>query len=304
MNEYAVRINLKTDCSDRQKLIDFCLNNEKQQYLAIGWSYVYSNEEDRIKICSYGDYYNAVKNSTSRINHVLNVFFDAEKNDLFWTRDLEGYYWICRATGSAQQHFDESLDIGAVLPVEAYKVGLEVPGQIKASFNRPQGGTSQNINDKTITEYSKYIYNEISGNSIYTVNKIDNGVLNNLPDFELEELVIAYIQITENYYVLSNSIASKSTTVKIECELISRDLNNPRKGVVQVKGGNTATLDALDYRKFTDDGYMVYLYAPYILNKDKVKNIIEITKTDLTAFYNKYKKILPQSITKWENLFF
>ena len=302
MKEYATRVNLKTNCLDRKELIDFCLNGTKQ-YLAIGWSYVYSSEEDGNKICSYADYFEAVKNSEKRINRVLNIFRDAEKNDLFWTRDLEGYYWICRCIGPAQKHFNEAMDIGAVLPVEAYKVGLEVPGQIKASFNRPRAGTAERIKYGIITEYSKDIYNKKSGNAIYKIEKLTGDILNNLPDFELEELVIAYLQIKENYYVLSNSIANKSTTIKIECELISRDLSKLKKAVVQVKGGFSKEIDALDYKQFSDNGYLVYLFAPQIRNKDKVKNVVEITKKDLITFYKEYKTILPDSITKWENLF-
>ena len=119
----------------------------------------------------------------------------------------------------------------------------------------------------------------------------------------MEELVIAYLQIKENYYVLSNSIANKSTTIKIECELISRDLSKLKKAVVQVKGGFSKEIDALDYKQFSDNGYLVYLFAPQIRNKDKVKNVVEITKKDLITFYKEYKTILPDSITKWENLF-
>lgn len=127
--------------------------------------------------------------------------------------------------------------------------------------------------------------------------------MRNLPDFELEELVIAYLQIKENYYLLSNSIARKSTTVKIECELISRDLSNPRKAVVQVKGGSSKEIDARNYQAFVDAGYLVYLFAPHILNQDKVNHIVEITREDLLGFYQEYKPILPDSITRWEDLF-
>ena len=62
-----------------------------------------------------------------------------------WTKDLDGYHWICRATGAAQPYYNKSMDIGAVLPIEAYKVGLDIPGQIKASFNRPCAGTAESI---------------------------------------------------------------------------------------------------------------------------------------------------------------
>lgn len=116
-------------------------------------------------------------------------------------------------------------------------------------------------------------------------------------------LVIAYLQIDKNFYVLSNSIANKSTTIKIECELISRDKGNIKKAVVQVKGGKTKSIDALSYKVYIEDGYEVYLYAPIIENLQSQPNCIEITRDDLMSLYNEYKCILPESITRWEHLF-
>lgn len=298
---YVTRIHLKTACNNRKKLIDFCLNGE-EKYVAIGWSYVYKSND---KIENYEKYYKVVKNKSKKINHALNVFKETEKNDLFWTRDLEGNYWICRAEGKAISKNREDIDVGAVVPVEAYKVGLEVPGQIKASFTRPNGGICERIksDDDIIKEYSKYIFNELSGKELYKYKKENGEFIDNLPDFDLEELVISYIQLEKNYYLLSNSIAKHSTTIKIECEFISRDLNNIRKSVVQVKGGKRTSLDAKEYEQYINEGYIVYLYAPEVKDIDKVKNCEEITRNELLLFYEKYKKILPESITKWENMF-
>lgn len=220
--DHVTRINLKTDCDDRRELIDFCLNGDKQ-FLVIGWSYIYEKGKE---IKNFEDFYYAVKEDVSRINHAFNVFWDAAEGDLFWTRDLEGSYWICRVIDKAQTKYDYSMDIGAVLPVVAYKVGLQVPGQIKASFNRPRGGIAEGLYDDIIIEYSKHIYNVLSGTEKYEYKRLEGSILDNLPDFDLEELVIAYLQIVKNFYVLSNSIANKSTTIKIECELMSRDLLN------------------------------------------------------------------------------
>lgn len=296
---YVTRIHLKTDCDDRRALLDFCLHQNKQ-YLVIGWSNVY---KEGTEIKSYKDFYQAVKESVSRINHALNVFLDAETDDLFWTRDMEGNYWICSAIGKAQNYYDYGMDIGALLPVTAYKVGMEVPGQIKASFNRPRGGIAEKNYDSVIVEYSKYIYNTLSETKRYTCNPLKGCFLDNLPDFDLEELVISYLQIKKDFYVLSNSIANKSTTIKIECELIGRDRNHKKKAVVQVKGGGTKHINALDYKSFADDGYEVFLYAPVIESLNAVPNCVEITRDDLLTFFNEYKCILPESITKWENLF-
>ena len=297
--DHVTRINLKTDCDDRRELIDFCLNGDKQ-FLVIGWSYIYEKGKE---IKNFEDFYYAVKEDVSRINHAFNVFWDAAEGDLFWTRDLEGSYWICRVIDKAQTKYDYSMDIGAVLPVVAYKVGLQVPGQIKASFNRPRGGIAEGLYDDIIIEYSKHIYNVLSGTKKCEYKRLEGSILDNLPDFDLEELVIAYLQIVKNFYVLSNSIANKSTTIKIECELMSRDLLNKKKAVVQVKGGKTKSIDAISYKPYADDGYEVYLYAPVIDNIDVVPNCYEITKESLLDFYKKYKDVLPESITRWEKLF-
>lgn len=302
MKDYVVRVHLKTDTEDRSGLIKYCLENAAGQYLAIGWNSVYGSGEFN----SYEEYYEAVIEGNhkegKRLNPALNIFREADKGDLFWTRDEKGFYWICSAQGKAKPQCDTTLDIGAVIPVKAYKLGLEVPGQIKASFNRPRGGTAQRIYGKKICEYSKYVYNTLSGRKEYEVHAIDGNIIDNLPDFDLEELVISYIQIKYNYYVLSNSIASNSTTPLIECEFRSRDRNNVKKAVVQVKGGERV-LSVSDFKDYLDNGFEVFLYAYKYEEDMNAKNVIFISREELTNFYREYKSVLPESITKWENLF-
>ena len=311
--DYVTRINLKTSTNQREKLIDFCLNGKnifsddekaqgKAQFLAIGWSCV------DIESGQYSDFYNAVKvyvhSQHKKINPALNVFSYADVNDLFWTRDMNGVYWICRVKDIAKVYLNKTLDIGAILPVEAYAFGLEVPGQIKASFNRPNGGITEKIKNIDIIEYSKFMFNTLSGKNYYDINlNIANNVIENLPDFELEEIVISYLQIVKGYYLLSNSIANKSTTIKIECQLISRDVNNVKKAVVQVKGPKANELNASEFKAFEEEGYYIYLYAPGVKKLEEMKNVIQITTEELQEFYREYKAILPESITQFENLF-
>ena len=304
--EYVTRIHLKREKSDvRKELINKCLNSDSEnQFLALGWSNIYGDDKEK-EINSYEDFYKLAKKEGEKTNPALNVFCDAKKNDLFWTRDLDGIYWICRVKEKARNHLDKRLDIGASLAVEAYKVGIDVPGAIKASFNRPQGGTVHKIRDKQIIEYSKYVYNLKSETCQYKYEKKEGELLDNLPDFELEELVISYLQLKENYYVLSNSIANKSTTIKIECELITREIakegSKPQRAVVQVKGGKTG-IKVEDYKTYLERGYMVYLYAAEIEYIDNLENIIEITRKDLKEFYKEYERNLPESITRWKEL--
>ena len=303
--DYVTRINLKTATNEREKLIDFCLHGKNQcknQFLAIGWSCVNFESDD------YSAFYDTVveyvHGQNRRLNPALKIFKEARVNDLFWTRDLNGVYWICRVKNHAKAYLNKELDIGAILPVKAYALGLEVPGQIKASFNRARGGIVQRLHYPAITEYSKFVFNKLCGEDYYNINlSIANNVIENLPDFELEELVISYLQIVKGYYLLSNSIANKSTTVKIECQLISRDVNNVKKAVVQVKGPKANELNASEFKAFEDEGYYIYLYAPGVKKLEEMKNVIQITTEELQEFYREYKAILPESITQFENLF-
>lgn len=296
--DYVARIHLKRDDNIRKELIDFCLYNS-EQYVAIGWSWLSKD----IKLDDFQEFYNRIKKKNGKAHPAINVFRDAKIDDLFWTRDLSGNYWICKVKSSAIVVCDTHLDIGSVIPVDAFNVGMQVPGQIKSSFNRPLGGTIEKIRDKSIIEYSKLIFNKFSKKNYFEVTTYSGGLLDNLPEFDLEELVISYLQIKENYYVLSNSIAKKSTTIKIECEMISRDINNPRNAVVQVKGKKANELDALEFKQYVDDGYLVYLYAPKIINLDQIENVIQVEDSDLLAFYEENKLIIPRSITQWEDLF-
>ncbi len=303
--EYIRRINLKTDCEDRRELIDFCLANDTKQYVAIGWSCVYSQGET---FTDYKSFYYAVKEyalrNKRRLNHALNSIWYVQEGDILWTRDLEGIYWICRAIDKAIPFYDKGKDIGAVVPVKAYQFGLEVPGQIKASFNRKHGGIVEDIYDKSMINWSKYIYNSLSRKNTYSdISTIEGSIISNLPDFDLEELVISYLQIKENYYVLSNSIASKSTTVGIECELISREKQNYKKAVVQVKAIE-GKINPEEYKIFADNGFYVYFYdggrKPETSPNEKY---IWISKSELEEFFYENKEILPDSITMWEKLF-
>ncbi len=318
---YPVRIHLKTRCEKRPGLIDFCLGKHPANCrLAIGWSCVHKENGygEGNFIPSFGTFYELTQKSVYKEQEregkrhstppVLNKFKDAEIDDLFWTRDLDGMYWICRVIGSPVSHYDKKLDIGAYLPVEAYSVGDEVPGALKASFNRGNGGTSARIEDETVLAYSQYQFNKLSNTRTYKISKSETSkqdILSNLPDLDLEELVITYIQIMYDYYLSSGSIAKRSTTEKIECYFYKRHDNGklPKRAVAQVKGGDKAQLDAQDFKCYADKGNQVFLFAPHVDNENVDPLVCAIKRDELRNFYFKNKKLLPDSITQWEDIF-
>ncbi|MDE6618497.1 MAG: ribonuclease D [Clostridiales bacterium] len=296
----VTRIHIKPSGDDRNGLLQYCLDNAQKQFVVIGWSRIREACKDKIR--NFDDLWNCVKETTRRINPALNVFWSAKKDDLFWTRDSRtGEYWICRALDVANvDYYNTTWDLGAQIPVEAYCVGFSIAGQLLRSFNKARGGIVQTNFSNDIVNYSKYIFNKCSGKQYYNLEPIQGDIIDNLPPEEMEELVITYLQVKKNYYVSSNSIAQKSTTPNIECILFSRDKANPLKAVVQVKSGHFS-LDGENYKEYVEAGYKVYLYAEYCYNTN-LANIIQITRQELTEFYNEYKTILPNSIVSWEKL--
>ena len=70
---------------------------------------------------------------------------------------------------------------------------------------------------------------------------------------------------------------------------------------MQVKGGD-ASIDAADYVEYVKNNYVVYLYASQVRNL-KGSGCTEITRETLETFYETHKAVLPESITRWEDLF-
>lgn len=58
-----------------------------------------------------------------------------------------------------------------------------------------------------------------------------------------------------------------SITIKVECELISRDKNNPQKAVVQVKGGKSKTINALDYKSYVENNILLIKIIEFICKR-------------------------------------
>ena len=111
--DYVARIHLKTNTNFRQEMVDYCLNNS-EQYIAIGWSGL---TED-IKSDDFREYYNRVRKEKGKANPAINIFQNAKVDDLLWTRDLNGNYWICKVKSPAEVVCEKRIDIGARIPVE------------------------------------------------------------------------------------------------------------------------------------------------------------------------------------------
>jgi len=315
------RIHLKTaagknghEGGSRQELIDRCLFSD-QPCLAIGWSYLYND----YKIESFSDYLDAFlkeksNGSQTKFKHSVPYFFSKlEPDDLIWARDLNGIYYLCRVTDKPR-HFDCTadrfrLDIGAVIDVEVLKAGSSIPGFITSRFYSTNGSqpTLQAINNNHMLEYSQRLYNQLSGTERYPSAATKYDIFELLDAWDLEELVIDYLQVKYNYYLSKNSITRQDSTVKIECELFPRKFprNGPsrKSAVVQVKvrRDTSQPWDYYDNYYFNENKEVFIFYADEDYSGYR-KEIHTISRKELCDFIREHRSMLPGCISRWCDL--
>jgi len=290
------RIHLKTDAKQRKKLVEYCLFGDTGR-LAIGWSYLH---EIYPEIRTAADFSDAYRRKEGSVKRPLETFAKVEKNDLLWTRDLDGNYYICRVVGSPYAFYDKDLDIGAVVPVDVRKVGINVPGNIVSRFSRSGNSpTIERIRDDSIIRYSMSIYNELCGAEIYsTPEDAAYDLFDMLPPLDLEELVIDYLQIRYDYYLSKNSVARADTTIKIECELFPRTPGSNLPAVLQVKGGD-GRVPSDDFQGYVQDGKHVYLFFSNEQYDAPCEGITYISRAEILKFAHDYYEVLPSAIQRW-----
>ena len=289
------RLHLKTATQGpREELIRYCLNNH---VLAIGWSELYDESEnisfeefceranEKVTLGLYNSFPTAIK-----------YFGLIEKDDIIWTRDTDGFYYICRVKKKVEMCNDKALDIGCVIPVDIIKVDTNVPGKIVSCFCPTR--TIQSINDEKLLKFSEYIINRESKKEIYSFETPQYDLFDMLHPLDVEELIIAYIQIKYDYYLSKNSISGRSTTPSIECEFYSKCVDNPKSAVLQVKTGKDS-VESQKYENYIANGKKVFLFFANQHYDYANEKITYITKKDILNFVKEYKAVLPSAIKEW-----
>ena len=298
-NLYCMHLK-RSDYTMRQNLISYCLENH---VLALGWSFLYEAKYN-YNIRTIQDLVTAAHLYYGADKKPVSTFAKLVPGDLIWTRDLDGFYYICKVLEHPSAVYDDSLDIGAIIKVDIHKVGISVPGTIVHRFSTPRSPTIQRIvTPEYITHYSEELYAHLCGEPIAHI-PIQYDLFQLLDGFDLEELVIDYLQITRNYYLSKNSVAKNDSTIKIECELYPR---NPLSGnpcaVLQVKGGNYGSPDLVQkYRVYAKSGKAVFLFFSNENYGEPVEGIEYIFREDLLSFAKTYRNVLPPAVTHWINL--
>lgn len=292
MTVFRIHIRPHGGDNDPKKSFKYCL---KEGVLGMGWAVVDGAELD------WGDYIAAAEQmyEYEELHRVRYLHREVKENDLIWTRDTMGRYYLGRvispweylATAEALR-----ADIVNICRCELFSVDADaVPGKVVASFRR--GRTIQAIHEQTVAIYSQRLWNRRSNTNQYTqpffpsLFPEDPDIYTFLDDIETENAVAIYLQMRGWLYLPASR---QPDTMGYEYILIKR--NTFEKAVVQVKTGDTE-LNRDDFSSFRERVFLFQSYGKYTGSQHPHVECIDPNVLHTFLFNN--RDILPQSITRW-----
>jgi hypothetical protein len=282
---YVFRIHIRPQggLANPELSVSYCLKNK---LMGVGWQ-IPKKENELIDWNTYENRAAAEYEGNISVVRYINKW--VSKGDLVWTRDTAGQYYIGQVL-SPWEYFDNAeardADIVNVFRVKFMKVGSidEVPGKIIACFRASR--TIQEIANEAAIIYTKKLWNELSGEPTYEIDKIDS-VWNLLSDEQVEDLIFLY-----NWYVIPNS--RKKDTMAYEFYLINK--TSFKRAIVQAKTGNSC----INLDDYSGNKEIIFLFQPNdCFSGYRAENMNIIRKEALESFIEQNKKIIPGNILKW-----
>ncbi|MGV8080710.1 MAG: hypothetical protein AB2L22_11740 [Syntrophales bacterium] len=215
-------------------------------------------------------------------------------DDLVWTRDTEGQYYLAKVL-APWEYLDNSeardADIANVFRVDLRKIENvdDVPGKIIACLRASR--TIQEIAEENAVTYTKMLWNEINNEERYPIDKKIDSLWSMLTDEQVEDLIFLYLQ-SEGWYVVPNS--RKKDTMSYEFYAINK--TSYQRAVVQAKTGN-APINLDEYREKDDLIYLFQTNGIYLGNERE--NHVLMKNEDLEKFIINNDKVIPLHIMKW-----
>lgn len=287
MHLFRMHIRPQGGSTDMHTTFDYCLRNG---ILGVGWR-TNSNRNTR----NWDEYLNEASQIHNKLQVCQYIQKRVSKGDLVWTRDTTGQYYLTQVISgweywTSQEAKDLDIDVANIFRVVFKSVDIDaVPGKIIACFRATR--SIQEIADKRAREYSKYLWNTLSNEQFYQIDKSEfSDIFMMLDDEETEDLVFLYLQ-SQGWYVLPNS--RKGDTMSFEYLAV-----NPKSGekaLSQVKTGQTS-LNRDDYVKYPQK---IFLFQPNERYTGiGADNVVCIQRDDILKFLDKSLVWLPRSFQK------
>jgi hypothetical protein len=218
-----------------------------------------------------------------------------KSDDLVWSRDASGKYYVGRITGGWEYRCGTShddADIHNVRSCDWREVGdlCEVPGTVRNAFIR--GKTLQSITNTTMRRFSMDLYNRLLGQTFYTLPPVELDLLSLLDPDGCEDLVGIFMQL-RGWLIYPSTC--KTATPNFEFTLRHRFTR--RMGAVQVKQGDEE-LRVSQYEGFDGDVFLFQTNAKYIGQPTKPTTIL-LDPVEMKRFCVENVSIMPAPIKRW-----
>lgn len=294
------RINIKPDSKDILKAQRFCIN---KNILAVGWEVEKIPKSiEEYKKLSEKKFKNP--DEWKELSHkswatAINAVYGMEEDDLCWTRDLEGNYYLGRIKGSwiykNGGNYDDH-DCHNIRKCEWIKAGNidSVPGRVITLLAR---GTVSKVEEAGALIYSQYYYSRHSRHQ-YKIEKIEKNYMTFFTLIQwdsCEDIVGLYLQ-SKGYYILPSTC--KSGTEKYE--FLLRHHKTGRMAAVQVKNSND-DLSIDEYSKFDGEVFLLTTQGKYI--GKSCKNVKCLDQNVIYRFALDNRKIMPFKVQLWIDFF-
>lgn len=286
---YVFRIHIRPQggSADMQTIFDHCLRNG---ILGVGWR---TSSDQNTN--NWDEYYAEASQDHGNLQVCKYIKKWVSPGDLVWTRDPSGQYFLARVLSgweywTTEESRQQDIDIANIFRCEIKQVAIdEVPGKIVACFRAPR--TIQEVADDKASEYTKHLWNVLSGQQIYEVDRTAySDIFMMLDDEETEDLVFIYLQ-SKGWYVIPHS--RKGDTMSFEYLCV-----NPTTGEIagtQVKTGESI-IDRQKYAHFDNKIFLFQSNERY--EGSTTENTEIITRQELLVFLQESASWLPKSFNR------
>jgi hypothetical protein len=286
---YVFRIHIRPQggSADMQNTFGYCIRNG---ILGVGWR----TSSDR-NTKNWDEYYAEASQEHENLQVCKYINKWVGPGDLVWTRDPSGQYFLARVLSgweywTTEESRQQDIDIANIFRCEIKQVAIdEVPGKIVACFRATR--TIQEVADHKASEYTRHLWNVLSGQQIYEIDRASySDIFMMLDDEETEDLVFLYLQ-SKGWYVIPHS--RKGDTMSFEYLCV-----NPVTGEIagtQVKTGE-AFIDRQDYANLNHKTFLFQPNGRY--SGSDAENTKVIAREELLVFLQKSASWLPMSFKR------
>ncbi len=290
MQVFRLHIRPKGGLADHSFSFNYCRDNG---VLGLGWPLEIPPESN----LTWEQYENLAlkKYGKKDLSRVRNLREKVRLNDLIWTRDKGGKYYLAKVQ-STWEYLDtdsgRKADIMNVVrcQIEPVPHADDVPGKIVAHFRAPM--SIQQVTEPTATFYSQWLWNKLAETEEDFVKLEGSDNLFALLGSETtEDVIFIYLQM-KGWLILPNS--RKADTMRYE--FVAIDPNSEDRAVVQVKTGETP-LNSEDYVNVDEHVFLFQANGKYV--GESLANVEQLQPSAIEKFIRENIQTMPGVVRRW-----